>query len=312
MNRKHTPAIRTFRNTLKQLCTYTILTASITACTSRAYKVADDDRFLIQGTQMENVGESGVTNVLELKDFKSINCYSTGNIEFIQSPDYSVRLSGPESFVRNTACYVKNGVLHIHNKRNVKVEGAGAGHLIIKISAPSLRHVKLSGTSRFFSEKLDLSAFDLTVSGVARFRCHDIKCTDLTVIGEEASRMRIGAIDAEDASFTISGASRCGIGINARKLDIKASDATRSHFSAQTKTLTADNSGAASMNLQFKGEKARINGSGASRTEMDIDCSDLLVQNSGTASIDIAGRALKQDIKSTGKAVINTEKLRFE
>ena len=256
MNRKHTPAIRTFRNTLKQLCTYTILAASITACTSRAYKVADDDRFLIQGTQMENVGESGVTNVLELKDFKSIN---------------SVRLSGPESFVRNTACYVKNGVLHIHNKRNVKVEGAGAGHLIIKISAPSLRHVKLSGTSRFFSEKLDLSAFDLTVSGVSRFRCHDIKCTDLTVIGEEASRMRIGAINAEDASFTISGASRCGIGINARKLDIKASDATRSHFSAQTKTLTADNSGAASMNLQFKGEKARINGSGASRTEMDID-----------------------------------------
>lgn len=312
MNRKRTPAIRTLQKTLKQLCTCTILAVSAAACTSRAYKVADDDRFLIQGTQMENVGENGVTNVLELKDFKSINCYSTGNIEFIQSPDYSVRLSGPESFVRNTACYVKNGVLHIHNKRNVKVEGAGAGHLIIKISAPSLRHVKLSGTSRFFSEKLDLSAFDLTVSGVARFRCRDIKCSDITAICEEAGRMHIGALDAQDASFTVSGASRCGIDINARRINITTRGTAKTDISAHTKTLTADNSGAASMKMQFKGEKARINGSGASRTEMDIDCSELIVQNSGTASMDIAGRALKQDIKSTGKAVINTEKLRFE
>lgn len=311
MKEKHISAIRTFRKTAK-LFACALLATSLAACTTRAYKVADDDRFLVQGTQMENVGESGITNVLDLKGFKSIDCYSTGNIEFIQGSDYSVRLSGPESFVRNTACYVKNGVLHIHNKRNVKIEGAGAGHLIIKISAPTLRHVKLSGTSRFFSEQLELTTFDLTVSGVARFKCRNIKCSDITAVCEEAGRMRIGGLNTQDASFTVSGASRCGIDVSARKLDITASGTARTRFSAQTKSLIADNSGAASINLQFKGEKAKINGSGASRTEMSIDCDELLVENSGTASMNIAGRAMKQDIKATGKAVINTEKLRFE
>lgn len=311
MNRKHTPASKSLRKAL-MLCISATALAAFAACTTKAYKAADDDRFLIQGTQMANVGENGITNVLDLKGFKSIDCYSTGNIEFIQSPEYSVRLSGPESFVRNSACYVKNGVLYIHNKRNIKVEGAGAGHLSIKITAPSLRHVKLSGTSRFFSERLDLDDFTLTTAGVSRFRCRDMKCADLTATCDEASRIRIGVLNAQDATFTVSGASRCKTGISAHKLAVECSGTARVGFVAKAKTLTVKNSGATSMNMQFKGEKAKINGSGASRTDIDVDCGDLQVQNSGTASINIAGRALKQDIKAIGQAVINTEKLRFE
>lgn len=120
--------------------------------------------------------------------FSSISLQAVGDIFFTQSDDYSLRIEGPEEYVKRVTVAVKNGKLILGYKQ----QNNDSKRLKYYISAPDLSHVNVEGVGSFRCEKkLKLRNLELNMEGVGSINIADLECKALRAHLEGVGKVNV-------------------------------------------------------------------------------------------------------------------------
>ena len=121
-------------------------------------------------------------------DFSSIRLQAVGDIFFTQSDDYSLRVEGPEEYVKKVTVTVKDGKLVLSYKQ----KNNDSKKLKHYISAPDLSRVDVEGVGSFRCEKkLKLKNLELNMTGVGSINIADLECKTLRTRLEGVGKVNV-------------------------------------------------------------------------------------------------------------------------
>ena len=121
-------------------------------------------------------------------DFSSIRLQAVGDIFFTQSDDYSLRVEGPEEYVKKVTVTVKDGKLVLSYKQ----KNNDSKKLKYYISAPDLSRVDVEGVGSFRCEKkLKLKNLELNMTGVGSINIADLECKTLRTRLEGVGKVNV-------------------------------------------------------------------------------------------------------------------------
>jgi hypothetical protein len=208
-----------------------------------------------------------VTLEKDLSGFSRIDVSSAFQVDVTQSEDYSVVITVDEKVEPYLDVTVQGDTLRIAVRPGLTL-GLGAHPMQAKVTMPQLRGIELSGASR---------------AAVGGFRSGE--GLDTKVSG--ASQLH-GDIEAGDARFNVSGASRITLSGKGQKMALEASGASQADLS------------------NFAVSEAAVEISGASKAVVNVS-GKLDANVSGASTLRYVGNPTMGSINSSGASTIGRQ-----
>ncbi len=190
-------------------------------------------------------GEKGSGNVQSEKrnvsDFKAVDVSGAFVVEITAQKDYSVEVEADDNLLQ----FIKTE----SNGETLKIETEGristSNTMKIRISAPDIENLHISGASKISIVNLDNSSLNIDSSGASKISCEG-KTIDLTVDMSGASKFDGEKLSAEKVSVDASGASRASVSV---KTDLRAdlSGASKVVYYGNPTNIEKKTSGASSV-----------------------------------------------------------------
>lgn len=202
-----------------------------------------------------------------LDSFKAISISNSADVIYSQGTQ-SVSVSGPQELIDKLDINVKNGTLNIASKKGKSGNWYGKEGVKVKVSAPNIKALAISGSGDFFSESnIDMERFSIAISGSG----------DVTWKGN---------INCEEFKLAISGSG---------DVELKGS--------AERVSIACSGSGDVEME-NFKAEEVKVANSGSADVEIYAS-KKLSVVNSGSGDVEVKGSPEKKSIVNTGSGDID-------
>jgi hypothetical protein len=205
-----------------------------------------------------------MSEVRELSRFHSIDLRSLGKVVLVAGPEQKVEVLAEEDLLQRVRTDVESGVLVVGLRwwLGALLRVTELAEVEVRITAPELRSVRLSGAGQVRSEgPLTMDELDLRLSGAGHLKL------ELQAKRVEARLSGAGAVElsgtAEELEIRLSGAGAVRAeDLQARKVRIRASGAGECRVNA-AEALEAEVSGAGSVRYRGKPRiESRITGVG--------------------------------------------------
>lgn len=180
------------------------------------------------------------SQIRDVSGYKGINVSGGFIVELVQGNNEGVELEAEENLLDNIATEVKNGVLHIYNRRSLSTSRAMKAYVTIK----ELNSIYISG--------------GVKVSSKSTFKTSGLR---MNMSGGSSVKL---ALSTEELKADMSGASKVELSGKAEKVTIDMSGASKVEAAdLEASIVKVDASGASKVKL-FAKETLDINASGAS------------------------------------------------
>jgi phage shock protein PspC (stress-responsive transcriptional regulator) len=207
----------------------------------------------------EEFNPEGYNREFKLDNFTSINAGGIFSLNIVQAPDTKIVVSGNEEYVDKVEMRVDGDELIITLKDKITHWNRNMKEIVVDISVPELKHLKLGGAAKAKIEDFDQDQMELDLTGASNAELN-AKVKSLNIGVEGASKI---SLEGEGDNLTVkaSGASSInGFDYEAKSIDIEVSGASNAKVNA-TEELEADASGFGK--IQYRGEpRLNVHGSG--------------------------------------------------
>lgn len=241
-------------------------------------------------TKPETATPAGETTAYSLRDFTAINVSGIVNVLFTEGSSWNVEVDESPNSELKTIVEIKGTTLMVYTKTKNNRSSHYDGTPTVRITAPQLNSIQLSGTTSFSADQLHGKKLSLRLSG--------------------ASAMGVGQFNYDGAEINCSGACKLTGAMTADDLQMTCSGVCKVALNVKGKTMKAVNNGASECDLTFVGGIIDFSNSGAGMVDLKlVDCQEVTARNSGASKFVISGNADKTTIKASGVAKIDTSRL---
>lgn len=190
-------------------------------------------------------GISGSGNVLteqrNVGEFKSVDVSGAFKVEITAQKDFSVEVEADDNILPLVKTEVADGVLKIEREGN----SWKSGTVTIRISAPNIENLEVSGASKVSMTDLNNDFLNLDVSGASKINLGG-KTNRLKMDLSGASKIDAENLTAENVSVKASGASKINV-FASDELNADLSGATKLNYSGDPQNVVEKTSGASSI-----------------------------------------------------------------
>ena len=191
-------------------------------------------------------GEKGSGNIKtenrEVSGFKKLDVSGAFEVEIVAQKDFSLEVEADDNLLPLIKTEVSGETLVIKTEKSIK----SGNPLKIRISAPDINDIDLSGASKVNLTNLNNDALKLDSSGASKIKLDGTtKNFDVEMSG--ASRLDAENLKAENVSVDSSGASQLNV-FASNELKADLSGATHVTYSGNPKNVEKKTSGASSVN----------------------------------------------------------------
>ncbi len=238
-----------------------------------------------------------LTKTLKVKGFNNINIIGSADVEFSQADTYKVELIATKEGMEGVQTTVKDSVLTILRENSGKTKNgtiqlrmSRSGYKL-RISAPSLKAVNVSGSGEFYAKTpIKAETFDASVNGSGDLHLGKVTADRISVGVSGSGDAEIKAFSKTKADFRVTGSG-----------DIEA-DVT----GCADVTANVTGSGDIDLDLNNCGSfTTSTTGSGDIEAEL-VDCGNVNASTNGSGNITLKGNA--KSVNANGKGV-NTKEL---
>lgn len=183
-------------------------------------------------------------------------------------------------------------------------------HLLLYVTAPSLRNLELKGTVKITASELTTDELEIDATGAAEVAIERLRCKrEFSTECKGAARLvvddvRCGCFTAENY-----GAVTLKMNVKADEAVLESSGAGNQQFTVTSDRMTLKNTGAVKSDISFKGKQLSLNESGATNTSVKVDCDRLRASVTGASNVVVSGTADDTDFNVTGMAKLITTDL---
>lgn len=191
-------------------------------------------------------GVQGSGNVQNEKrnvaDFSAIDVGGVFDVEIVAQKEFSVEVEADDNLLQYIKTEVKGDTLEISTDKRISPKG---GTIRIRISAPNIENLEVSGASKLSLTNLKNDSLKVDASGASKIKI-DGETRNLEVELSGASRLDAENLKSENANVDGSGASNASINVSG---DLKAdlSGASKVTYTGNPKNLEKSTSGASSV-----------------------------------------------------------------
>ena len=190
-------------------------------------------------------GEKGSGNVRtenrEVSEFKAVDVSGAFEVEIIVQKDFSVEVEADDNLLQYIKTEVNGETLKINSEKSFKT----GNPLKVRITAPDIDNLDLSGASKVSLVNLNNDSLDLDSSGASKIRIEGTTKT-FTVDMSGASKLDAENLKAENVSVDSSGASSASVFVT-NELKANLSGATNVVYAGSPKSVEKKISGASSV-----------------------------------------------------------------
>lgn len=230
------------------------------------------------------------TSSYSFHNFTALSVSGVAHVFFTQADNYSITVEESDNPNLETIVEESGHTLVVKTK-NKKDRMGSASSPVIRITAPKLTGVKMSGATKLSVERLETSDLSLDFSGVGKARFMDVHSQALSIGVSGAAHISTGKVNCSSLKVSASGACKM-------KMQVETNGDGRMTFS-----------GASQSNIDFKGDRLELTSSGAGKHDLHVDCKSLVATNSGAGKVNVSGTADETKIDVSGAAKINTSGL---
>lgn len=178
---------------------------------------------------------SAETRNYNLSGFTKIEAGAGFEIEFTQSPNYSVVVDSRFNNLDKIIVEKEGDTLRIRRPKNTRIEGDV--HDVIRISAPDIDGLKLNAAVEFTAAKLHVDKLDIDANAAIRIDIADLRVDVLDVDMDAASKLVLGGTCSRFV-LTLGAASTVDArNLKCRQADIDAGVASKVHAFASEKAV---------------------------------------------------------------------------
>lgn len=261
----------------------------------------------------EIVGDGKIiTENKNLSGFNKLEINIPAEVVYEVSENYLFEIKGEENILKEIEAYIDADELVIDFKDNINYLYRPTQPIVIRIAAPLLQRVSVSGNAQFVANhEMIGSHFSYKASGAGSIKIAHLTLDKLTVNTSGSGTISIQSIQTNKANCQLSGASHLILDqLNCQELDIDASGAAQVQvLSGNVATQSISLSGSASYEApQLISQTTKMKTSGASSA--DIQCNTQMeISASGASTVSYIGQPNHQ-ISTSGAAsvqVISTQ-----
>jgi len=158
----------------------------------------------------ENVSESR-----QLKGFEEIEINGSPTIYYTQTDSFSVKVKGPEEYVKNILTEVEGKTLVIRNKGKLGMFNIQLGdddELAVYVTSPDLIAIRLNGSGDFISkQRIDTDKMDILLRGSGDIDVKDLICDRCEVELIGSGDIDLDRLDTKDLSASLVGSGDIGL-----------------------------------------------------------------------------------------------------
>ena len=148
------------------------------------------------------------SDVRGLSGFKAIDVGGVFQVEITAQKDFSVEVEADDNLLPFIKTEVRNGVLNIETERKL----SPANPIRIRIAAPDITNLEISGVANVTVNDLKNSEFKLDASGASKIKISG-ETAKLNVDVSGATKIDAENLKAVDADVKASGASRVTVNV---------------------------------------------------------------------------------------------------
>lgn len=160
--------------------------------------------------------EKTTAKQFDLKDFNKIQISGEADIDFAQDSIYKVEASTTTEGFEQMELTVKDSTLCLSRKGNGKFVLKNGNSVKLRITAPDLKAIHVSGACEFDSYKINTSEFSAHVSGAGEFDIKNLTAEKVDFSISGAGEVEAHLIDCGDVEVSVSGAGDIELSGNAR------------------------------------------------------------------------------------------------
>ena len=260
---------------------------------------------------MANPSGKFTTRTYKLSDFTGIQVSNVVKVVYTQGDKYEVKLTGRTDWLDLMEVTSAGGMLKVKAKKTkafnrVKKQDQpdGSHNFILRLTAPSLQDINLSGVSAFEGKQLTMGNLNLHLDGVSKFRADAIKCNDMRLNLSGASKVEVGSVKCKKIDGNITGASKVELPdvSQSQKAVFDVSGASKIDVTAESLALEARIVGASKGELCFTGGNLSAYCAGASHINAEVRCKEVDAKCYGASKIELSGAAGKVETDKDGVA----------
>lgn len=192
-----------------------------------------------------NKGVSGSGNVVtenrEISNFKAVDVGGIFQVEITAQKDFGIEVQADDNLLPLIKTEVEGGVLKIESEEKFKSKNP----VIIKVSAPNIEELEVSGASKVNLNDLNNEELTVDSSGASKITVSG-STANLTVDVSGASKIDAENLRSQNASVDASGASSVNLAISG-DLKVDASGASSIRYSGSPTNFVKKTSGASSV-----------------------------------------------------------------
>jgi hypothetical protein len=185
-----------------------------------------------------------VTDRRDIDDFHGIEVGNAIQVDVVAQKDFALEVEADDNIVPLIRTEVSGGILRISCEKSI----SKASSIRIRVSAPDIDSLDVSGASTVSLAGVDNSALLVESSGASKVRV-DGTTSKLTVDISGASKVDAQNLTAQNGSVETSGASSASVNVTG-SLRADASGASHINYSGSPKDVVKKSSGASSVSGQ--------------------------------------------------------------
>lgn len=191
-----------------------------------------------------HIGSGQVTTQqYNLSDFTAVSASHGFNVQITQGTTYSVKITTDDNLQQYLDIRKEGSTLYIGFKSGM---GYSTTQLRAEITMPTIKNLQLSGGTIANAQNLNLSdKLGIDISGGSQVTLIG-QATDLTLSGSGVSIMRLGDLQANNATVDFSGGSQGTVNLNGR-LDATLSGCSQLHYKGNPTLGRVDSTGGSSI-----------------------------------------------------------------
>ncbi len=182
-----------------------------------------------------------VTEQRDLTSFTSVDVSSVFQVELTAGKEFAVEIEADDNLVPVIKTEVVDGKLKLSTTQSIR----GRSRMIVRISAPDIERVDVSGAAKVNVADIKNPAFTIDTSGASKVTVAG-ETSKLNISVSGASKVNAEQLRAENATVDASGASK--INVNATNvLRADGSGASRIRYVGTPASIEKNTSGASSV-----------------------------------------------------------------
>lgn len=254
--------------------------------------------------EIEGNGEV-VTQSHQIAGFQKLRIAVPAEVRFSVSETFSVEITGESNIISDIETAVSNDELSFEFRDNINYRYKATRPLIIYISAPHLKRLRLSGTAKFTTkDALTAGSFVCRGSGSSQIQLASVAADVVEIDLSGASVAQVQQVQGTEMILDASGASEINIDLaEVQTLRSKSSGASNTRVGAghtlEQRVSVSGSSSFRSPNLLSKSVEVRANG--AASVEIYAE-NTLEAKASGAAEISYHGSPeIESNTSGTGQ-----------